>query len=236
MTSRFHNILMLCLFIVIGCQKRSQETTALENAEPTIQDITIGQQQVIDEIAGSAYRKRATKYFVIVDKDTSTYAPVFTETNDGGTVGMDLNIRYPNNSKSYNEWMGELKMILPQVAQDYNLDSLNGIFVGRLIATGDLAIEVTRQYHDRYKMYDNIRTVDYQRISDFLLESKLSGDFNKLLEPYAISVDEIGVEKVFFTTPQSFRGYSKIETDSASIPTQILDCQTWVKMKKNKVE
>jgi len=236
MIGRFYNILTLCFLIVIGCQKRGQETTVFENAELTNQDITIGQQQVTDEIAGSAYRKRATKYFVIADNDTSSYSPVFTENNDGGIVGMDLNIRYPDNSKSYNEWMGELEKILPRAAQDYNLDSLKVIFVGRLIETGDLAIEVTLQYHDTFKGYDNIRTADYQRVSDFLLTSKLTDNFNKLFEPYAISVEEIGVEKVFFTTPKNFEHYSKIETDSARIPTQILDCQTWIKMKKNKEE
>jgi len=235
MTDRFYNILTLCL-IVVGCQKSSQETVGFENTDPTDQEITIGRQQVINEIAGAAYRQRATKYFVIVGKDTSSYSPVFTEANDGGIVSMDLNIRHADKSKSYDEWMKELTQILPQAAIDYNLDSLNGIFVGRLIETGDLAIEVTKQYHDTFKMYDNIQTADYQRVSDFLLTSKLTDDFNKLFEPYVISVEEIGVEKVFFTTPKSFEGYSKIETDSTNIPTKILDCQTWIKVKKGKVQ
>lgn len=231
---RFFYYLLTCgVLQLIGCQRSSHEMAGSEITVPTDQGISVGRQEVFDEIAGSAYRKRATKYFVIIDKDTSSYMPIFAESREDGVVGLNLNIRNSSKSRSYGDWMEELAKILPQATQEYDFDSLKSIYVGRLVATGDLAIEVTRQYHETFNGYDDIRTTDYPRISDFLVESKLAEDFNKLFRPYGISVARISVEKVFFTTSESFSAYGKIETDSAMIPAKILDCQTWIKLKND---
>lgn len=94
-------------------------------------------------IDGSTFRKRAESYFLILNKGTSDFQPIFTESKERNRVG--LNLRYEKKSRSYKQRLAELKKILPVAAKDFHLDSLRSIFVGRLISSGDLAINVTDQ-------------------------------------------------------------------------------------------
>jgi hypothetical protein len=195
-------------------------------------DTVIGSKTIIDEIAGSAYRKRATGYFVIIGKDTSDYTYIFTESKDGGKVGIDLNIPYSKAAMTYRQRLEELKIVLPKAATDYNFDSLTSISFGRLILSGDLAIDITNQYRQKFGTSDKIKVEDYKVVEQFLASSKLGADLDKLFKPYSISIDKVSIEKLFFTTKKELYWASKIETDSINTPDKILDCMTWVKLTK----
>ena len=155
--------------------------------------------------------------------------PVFTESKENGAV--DIIIRFQN-TITYQEHINELKLILSKAETEYRFDSLKSISLGRLYLSGELAIEITRQYLQTFGGYAEIRTTDYQRISSFLLHSKLSEDINTLLKPYRVSVESVSIEKAFFTTRENLLGSTKIKMDTALIPEKILDCQTWVILKK----
>ncbi|MBE9510422.1 MAG: hypothetical protein IMY71_06045, partial [Bacteroidetes bacterium] len=120
---------------------------------------------------------------------------------------------------------------LPQASTDFCFDSLKTIFIGRLILSWDLAIEVISQYRQAFG--ENEKIEDHQKVSQFLLESRLTTDLNKLLNTYNISVDKVYPEKIFFTTKKDLCRASKIETDSTSVPGIILDCLIWVGLKRN---
>ena len=107
------------------------------------------------------------------------------------------------------------------------------MFLGRLVQTGDLAIQVTNEYLDTFGGYVSTATTEYDTIASFLATSQLGRDFNKLFAPYDVSVVGTSVEKVFYT-----EFYESIKIDLRHALTvflkKILDAITWVRLEKNK--
>lgn len=219
---------LLIVALLLSCsQDRHSSVIAIENESVLGSDTIVGRKAITNEIPGAAYRKRAVGYFVVVNSDTSVLTCIFSESRTGESLSMD--ILYPRRSLSYHQRMTELKTILPEAAKDFKLDSLRTIYLGRLVTNGDIAIQVTKQFADTLRSQHQIR--DYQKIGQILKDSKLGTDLNKLLKPYALDVDNISVEKVFFTSKHDLYWSAKIETDSAAVPDKILDCMTWVAIK-----
>lgn len=138
----------LLLVFLVGCNDGHRngvgDTTATGIATT---DTVVARKTITDEIPGAAYRKKAIGFFVVVGKDTSDYMCVVTESKDGGRVGIHLNIPYNKPEMTYRQRLEELGTILPEAAKEFDFDSLAGIFFGRLILSGDLAVDVTKQYH-----------------------------------------------------------------------------------------
>jgi len=221
---------LLAIFLTASNNNRQYSIAQTTTENKVIIDTIVGSKTITDEIAGSAYRKRAIGYFVIINKDTSDYTCILTESKDGGNVGIDLHIPYLKASMSYSQRLAELKILLPSAAKDFNFDSLRGISFGRLVLSGDLAIDVTKQYFQKFGTSDKLES--YTTVGQFLKESKLGTDLNILFKPYSISVDKVSIEKLFLTSRQDLYWASKIETDTTKVPDKILDCITWATLTK----
>lgn len=86
-------VLGILLVVLLGCNDNRQNNTSQATEQmKTPFDTIVGKKVLTDEIAGSAYRKRAIGYFVIVGNDTSDFACIFTESKSDGKVWIDLNI------------------------------------------------------------------------------------------------------------------------------------------------
>ena len=218
--------LPLLAIALISCNDIAQKKPI---GQTTKKDSSIVGKKIVSEEAGSLYRKKALGYFVITKKDTAGYTYLFTELNGGG-VTLDFNTNRPALSMSYADKLRALKIILPEAAKDFNLDSLQGINFGRLVSNGDLAIDVTKQYIQKFGTSEKVR--EYGVVSEFLKGSKLGTDLDSVFKKYSISVDEVSIEKMFFTTTEELYLTSKIETRSTAIPEKILDCSTYVRLSK----
>jgi hypothetical protein len=221
------------LLLLNACTKPDQENSALVKKQQghAIPVTIIGKRNVINEIAGSAYLKRATGYFIIAGKDTSDYRVIFTENKDDGKVALDIHYdKYNKKGKLFAIRMEEFTRILPEAQKDYNFDSLATISLGRLVSTGDLAVEITKDYLKKYG--ENYKIIDYKVITDFLFDSELAQSFNKLFASYSIMVKQISAEKIFFTTKHDLYYSSLVDADSTGIPSRILDCITWIYLEK----
>jgi hypothetical protein len=223
-------LLGLLAIILASCSDRQNSSVMTTNENIVTIDTLIGSKIITDEIAGSAYRKRAIGYFVIIGKDTSEYTCIFAESKNNGNVDIYLNIPYFKAKMPYRQRLEELKIILPTAATNFNFDSLTGINFGRLVLCGDLAIDVTKQYQQKFGTSDKLQS--YETVGQFLKESKLGSDIEDLFKPYSISIDKVSIEKLFFTTQKDLFWASKIETDSIDIPDKILDCITWITLTK----
>jgi hypothetical protein len=221
--SMHHYFLIFCLTLSFNFEVPK----TFKNNSILVQDTTIGSKIITDEIAGSAYRKSAKGYFLIIGKDTSNFTCIFSESKDGNYVSLDF--IGENSKSSYRERMEHLRIILPFASKDYTLDSLKLISFGRLVNNGDIAINLTNSYRKKFGRSDKIS--NYSTISRFLENSKLCADINHIFKPYSISVRKIMVEKVFFTTKKELKSRSKIETKISEIDDKILDCLTWVSLK-----
>ena len=223
-------IKMTFVFLVLlslACSRNGQSDSF--KAVPT--DTIIGSKYIKDEIAGSVFRKRAIGYFVIIGKDTSDFTCIFTESKSAVT-NIDLNLPYLKPTMTYRQRLEELKLILPKASKDFNFDSLNYISYGRLVQSGDLAIEITKEYKQKHGTFKNLFT-NYSKFEEFLITSKLGRDLETILKPYSISISSVSIEKLFFTTKKDLYWTSKVETDSTEVPDRILDCLTLVQLKKS---
>ena len=143
-------LLILMAFTVFACSNKTDNGTVVNSTKNFGTDTIVAKTDITDEMAGSAYRKRAHSYFVVIGTDTSSFKPVFSEASESGSVSMNLNIPYSKATVSYQRRLFELKKILEIVKQDYPLDSLTSISYGRLIQSGDLAIELTQEHEKRF--------------------------------------------------------------------------------------
>lgn len=223
----------LLLFLQSACSDNSQPNSP-ETTEKNIltNDTVIGSKTITDEIDGSAFTQKATSYFVVVGKDTSDFTCIFNKLKEGEGGDVRMNIRFEKATVTYRQRLIELKIILSIAAKDYKFDSLTTISLGRLVLSGDLAIDITNQYRQKFGTNDKINVENHRIVEEFLAKSKLGVDIDSLFKPYSISVDKVSIEKLFFTTKKDLYSVSKIETASANTPDKILDCMIWVKLKK----
>lgn len=221
----------VCIILLTACNENKQNNLSQTDDKTAASgDTIVGTKIITNEIAGSAHRNRAMGYYLTVDKDTSDFICIFFESKDGGKVGIDLNIPYSKRSMTYRQRLSEFQTILPIASKDFNFDSLTSISFGRLILSGDLAIDVTKQYIEKFGTSSKIGS--NRIVANFLNESKLATDIDSIFKPYSISVDNISIEKLFFTPKSDLYWASKIETDTTNVPEKIIDCMLWAGMSR----
>jgi homoaconitase/3-isopropylmalate dehydratase large subunit len=226
-------IWILFLAIILSCQSGKQNSSIVDKAKGIAkEDTLVVSVPAGPEMAGSAFRERATNYFVVHGRDTSDFRCVFAESNEGGKVRIFMKTPYSDSKTSYRQRMDEMKRILPVAAKEYNFDSLISLSLGRLVETGDLAVKVTREYIGKYGNNYNLRLKDYKPVADFLKESELGKDLDTLFLPFSVTVKRIVIEKLFFTTREELLRNGTIEYNISAIPYRILDCITWVQLGK----
>ncbi|HSH20148.1 MAG TPA: hypothetical protein VLA03_06830 [Draconibacterium sp.] len=223
--------ILVFIFLFVSCTKQNKNKTGTYYSDIETQDTLIASKTITGETAGYAYLKRAVEYFAVIKNDTSSFMPLFIESKENSAVSIDLNLPYTNKTETYAQRMSELKLILPTASKEFDFDSLRSLSIGRLILTGDLAVEITKQYKTRFGENEKITTSDYGRISEFLLESNLTKDFNELFEPYSLTVEKIIIEKAFFTNKSDLLNNSAVSKDASEIPEKVLDCIAWVRFK-----
>ena len=218
---------LLILSIQLGCKEKKSDHVSNANAKQS-SDTLVGHKIITDEIPGSSYRKRAIGYFVITNADTSDLMFVFSE----GKVGGKVTLYFRQNEKvdmTYRQKLTELNKILPDVADEFNLDSLSSIYIGRLVSNGDIAIDVTEDF-----LGSGISPRDSRSFTTFMKESKLAKDLDQVFINYDLQVHEFALEKFHFTSKETLLWASKVERDSTSIPDKIIDCLTWISMRSSK--
>ena len=239
-------MMIIILFVSCTSQNKPEERSDRIPSRILLNDTVVVEFDLLGKIAGSAYLEKATGYSILSGKDTSKFMPVFMLSKDKDHVGLDLNLEKLNrveskgkiegfswnNSKTYSMWQKELKEIFMYASREYNLDSLTGIKCGRLVLRGDLAVVVTRQYHERFGDDGKVTTADYPLIAHFLLETRLAEDCDALLKPWSLKVGKIVIEKAFFTSKNDLLKNSITETHIEDIPDAIFDCQLWMIIEK----
>ena len=218
----------ILLLILSACQTKPEAVNKISTSQPDTVIATVDLQQ---ELAGSAYRQRATGYFLVIDGDSSLYRPAFTESNEGRvSLMLGLHPLLP-----YDEQLAQLETLLPHAARSYALDSLHSVFMGRLVQTGDLAIDITKEYLVEFNGYGSTATTEYSVIADFLAHSRLGRDLDQVFSPYRLKVSGTSIEKVFFTEPYLSGPIDSARYAAGEIPEKVLDCMTWVIMENTLV-
>jgi hypothetical protein len=214
--------LFISSFFLYSCSG-TENTSSINSTDSSSIDslstatIKVRSKVITNELAGSNYRKRAMLYFVIHGKDTSDFKCYVTESL-AGKVGLELRF---SPFMTYRQQTYELQELLSEASKAFRFDSLQTIFLGRFISTGDLAIYVSKYYKP-----------DGKPVSEFLADPRwaLAADFNIFLRKYSRAVSSVSVEKMFLVDKEIIYSMSKIESDTMQIPNKIVDGLIWMKI------
>lgn len=194
-----------------------------------VNDTIVISKPITDEIAGSAYRKRATQYQFVHQADTSGFSIIFIESNKNdfdheGTVYAELIF---DRNKSIREQKEELAFLLNKASEEYEFDSLKSIFSLWLPNLGDLNIRASRELEmDKDK---KLILKDFWKLNDFLLKSSLAKEMNEWFKKYNLTVKQFSIEHFNFSSkPETLRLDSKIETKPDYFPKSIMEGEMWV--------
>jgi hypothetical protein len=230
MHMRYFGVIFLLLIFLSCSDQRKQQTDNISTSEQNtlVQDTVVHTWDARDELAGSLYRTQAKGYQLVAGNDTSDFKCYLTKGKGNGRVSMTIGFL---KTKSYKEQSDELEGIVPFAFDNFqvNNDSFQSISLGRLIETGDLCIEISRQYQSEFGYSEKLP--DSKRLNDIFLRSKLAADWNSLLKNFDLEVVGTSTEKIFFTDGTDIFSYSMIESDTAAIPSKIVDCILWVSVK-----
>src|SRR5688572_29160565 len=198
--------------VIVSCSNGNDRS----NVSPKTgsEDTSVYREAITIQLAGGAYRKRATGYSLIVDSITSHLVSYFQEYNEGG-VGVE--IAFAENTSYYQQFK-ELQYIFEVASHEYQMDSLGGAYF-YLFELGDLTIDITNQM-----TVEDVREVTNNRhTANFLLKSKLTDDLNNLLSPYQKQVDHYAIEHPMLIDTSLFIKENYISTPLARIPKKVLD-------------
>lgn len=217
-------VLLLILIGLYSCAKN-------ENLQPQkkIQDT------VIATINGkSDSYTRVASYRLVIAGDTSKTGIYIFQGSEGKIhlglgLGMGSMKRNYIETKPYRLKYLEIEKLMKQAALDFETDSLQDVGIGFLIETGDLAIDVSRDY---YKIYGNSGRITWtqighnkrKQIDEILLTSRAGQDVNRLLAPFGKKIDRvIRAEQLQFLPKEAINHYTTFETKPSHVPDFIMD-------------
>lgn len=217
-------IILLSLCSLLTCCKRANTSFSLCQLWNTEDDTIV----VKRPLEPGLYQTKRIEYFLIVGKDTSKFKCIFSESKERQRVCIYFDCKLVGQkSKLYKERLEELKIIVNQKAsKDFDLSHLSCLGFG-LLSSGDLAIEISREYEKRI----GVNVVNSKELRNIIYDSRLRVDLNKIFKPYHNVVEKIDVEKLFFADRESLYKNSEVETNKADIPQYILDCPVVVYFK-----
>jgi len=180
------------------------------------------------------YYTRVTRYNLIIAGDSSRTC-IFSYQDKDGKVNLHLGLGSTSRKvnyieqKPYRQRYNEIKKLMPYATADFNTDSLKDISIGFLMETGDLAIDVSREY---FKRYGNPGRLNWQQIHgkkrehvhEILMSSRCSENLNRLLYPIGKKIDKVNpIEKLMFEPKETVFRYNVVESDTTQIPEYIMD-------------
>jgi len=200
---------------------------------------TIPESKVQDTIIAKVYIKsddyrKITRYSLVIAGDSSKTC-IFSNLDSEGKVNLHIGLGNSNRQanyierKPYQQRYNEIKKLIPHVADDLDVDSLENVSIGFLIETGDLAIDVSREYYKRYGNpgrinWKQINTKQREQINKLLLTSRTNEDLNRLLTPLRKKISKVNpIEKLMFEPKKTVLKYSVVESNTTQIPEYILD-------------
>lgn len=189
---------------------------------------------VAKNISKSEHYSEIISYRLVIAGDSSKTGIVFFKNDEGKLhlgLGLGKTSRKANQieTKPYRLRYLEVKRLMEAAAKDRDTKSLEDVSIGWLMETGDLAIDVSREYFKRYGNPGNIYWHQIgpdkrKQINEVLISSRAGTDVNTLLLPFGKKIDRVTrTEKLMFEPKSALDYYTAYETDQSQVPEFIMD-------------
>ncbi|MHA3787079.1 hypothetical protein ACX0HA_02620 [Flavobacterium hauense] len=217
-------IILMTSLLLCSCSKK-------ENLQPEkkTQDTIVVRDEQKDD-----YYAKIIEYRLVIAEDTSKTGIVFFQNKQGKLhlglgLGMASQKRKYIENKPYRLRYLEVKKLMQEAAKDFDTKSLEDVGIGFLIETGDLAIDVSRNYYKKYGNTGRITWVQIgpkkrEEIYEILITSRAGQDLNSLLTPFGKKIDKVTrAEQLQFLPKEAINYYTTYETEASQIPEFIMD-------------
>jgi hypothetical protein len=218
--------LLLLLFVIVSCK---QETaTNIQNETINLQDTIIKKHQNrIDKSYEVGLYSKSYSYHWLVNNDTLDLRIYATEYSRDSTLHLNIHHKNP---VLFEKVLTQIIGSLPIIHEDFNTSKLKSLYFKSPIYYKDLLNNLTEEYEQKF----GEETVDYRRLNEFLLQSKLTVMLNNLLNKMDKEVQAYSIEKFQLLSKENYNSYISNENLTAYPEYSIHGMGIYVRIKEKK--
>jgi hypothetical protein len=215
---------LLLLFIIISCK---QETAMnIQNETINLQDTIIKKHQNrIDKSYEVGLYSKSYSYHWLVNNDTLDLRIYATEYLRDSTLNLNIHHKNP---VLFDKVLTQIIECLPIIHEDFNTSKLKSLYFKSPIYYKDLLNNLTEEYEQKFEE----ESVDYHKLNEFLLQSKLTEMLNNPLNKIDKEVQGYSIEKFQLLNKENYSSYISDENLTAYPEFSIHGMGIYVRIKE----
>jgi hypothetical protein len=203
----FYSLLCLALF---SCDNNRTTSSLTSDSEKTPRLIRKIERKTTDRLL------RSTVYQMDID---SLHFSIEAGEREDSSVALRFNFY---STLSFQQHLHYQQLILEELANDYALNRTSSIFLGRLLYTGDLALQTTKE----------IQTANWDgshaQLNLLLPQTEVVRAYQTILSPFGLTVRDVSIEKVMLAEKSSLLNFATITMPENEQPDRVLDGMLWL--------
>ena len=201
-------------FISCYQDKKSLDRTD-EKSKNNKDTIIVKNKNILDKSYEVDFYSKSFSYYWLVDKDTLDFAINVTEYQEDSTLQINISHKEPI---LFSTALKKINESFPLIKQDFNLSKLNSFYFRDPIYYFDLTKELSTEYEQQFGR----KSISYEKLNQFLLNSKLNKQMDHIVNPLDKKVIRYGIEK-FHLTEKKYIGDYLPNVDLTKYPEFIIN-------------
>ncbi|RRJ90410.1 hypothetical protein [Flavobacterium macacae] len=183
----------LFLFIIslglISCVKETKSNNLSAKTSKNIQDtIIVKQKQALNRSYEVGFLSKSHSYYWLVGKDTLDIVVNVREYSRDSTLHLGVHHKDP---MLFASLLTKINECYPQIEIDFDLSKFNSFYFRQPIYYLDLANDLSTEYEQQFGQ----KSINYEKLNQFLLNSKLNKQLGNLVKPLHKKVKLYRIEK-----------------------------------------
>lgn len=187
--------------IILGFISCIQETKSNNQTETSnnVDTIIVKHKNELNKSYEVGFYSKSYSYYWVAGKDTLDFVVNATEYESDSTLNISVNHKKPI---LYTITLTKINECLPLIKNDFHLFKLNSLYFKEPIFYFDLAKELATEYELQFGR----KNINYEKLNQFLLNSKMNIQLNDLIKPLDKTVKRYSIEKFHLMDKKYFSG------------------------------
>ena len=195
----------LFLFIIplglISCVKETKSNNLSAKTSKNIQDtIIVKQKQALNRSYEVGFLSKSHSYYWLVGKDTLDIVVNVREYSRDSTLHLSVHHKDP---MLFASLLTKINECYPQIEKDFDLSKFNSFYFRQPIYYLDLANDLSTEYEQQFGQ----KSINYEKLNQFLLNSKLNKQLGNLVKPLHKKVKRYSIEKFHLMEKRHYVSY-----------------------------
>ena len=194
-------ILITLALIVSSCKQSTKNEATKVNESPDIADtVIVKQANTLDESYQVNLYSKSYSYYWIAGKDTLDFFITTIEYKKDSTLYIGIKHKEPI---LFRIALEKLDACLPIIKEDFDVSKIQSMSFKEPIFYLDLATKLSSEYEEKFGR----KNVNYEKFSQFLMQSSLNSQLNNFLDPLNKKVKYYGFEKFHLIDKENYKTY-----------------------------